>query len=86
MAINFSIMHKIFQSYYVSTILLIICKGTKKGTKISPCQFLYDGKWGDKKLVSHQQFHESGDPTIAWLGFDTPQDFGKYSGRDGKRI
>ena len=67
-------------------ILLIICKGTKKGSELKKCDFLYDGNWGDDQLQEHQKFHESQlKNTSCWLGFDAPQSFGTFSGRDGKR-
>lgn len=67
-------------------ILLIICKGTKEGSELKKCDFLYDGNWGDEQLQEHQKFHESRLNDIScWLGFDTPQSFGEFSGRDGKR-
>ena len=50
------------------------------------CAFLYDGDWGDDKLIEHQAFHESLlDDNSFWLGFDYSLSFGKFSGRDGKQ-
>ena len=43
------------------------------------------GNWGDDELIKHQKSHELLGPSIFWLGFDTTQFIGKYSGRDGKR-
>jgi hypothetical protein len=67
--------------------LIIICKGTRKANNIEKCSFLYNGTWGDEELVKHQKQHEllEKDDSV-WLGFDIPQSFGSYSGRDGKRI
>jgi len=67
--------------------LIIICKGVRKINTIEKCNFLYDGTWGDAKLVEHQKQHQLlEDTNYVWLGFDIPQSFGNYSGRDGKRI
>ena len=67
-------------------ILLIICKGTKRGSEIERCNFLHSGSWGDAELMEHQKFHESKlEGYSRWLGFDTIQSFGRFSGRDGKR-
>jgi hypothetical protein len=66
--------------------LIITCKGTKKNDKIEKCPFLYNGDWGDHELERHQLFHESlKTKNSFWLGFETSQSFGKYSGRDGKQ-
>lgn len=66
---------------------MIICKGARKINKVEKCNFLYDGTWGDEQLVEHQKQHQLlEDENYLWLGFDTPQSFGNYSGRDGKRI
>jgi len=66
---------------------MIICKGAKKPNKIEKCSFLYDGTWGDAQLVEHQKHHQLlENENYLWLGFDTSQSFGTYSGRDGKRI
>lgn len=66
---------------------MIICKGARKINKVEKCNFLYDGTWGDEQLVEHQKQHQLlEDEHYLWLGFDTPQSFGNYSGRDGKRI
>jgi len=68
-------------------ILIIICKGVRKINRVEKCAFLYDGTWGDAKLVEHQKMHQLlEDVNYVWLGFDIPQSFGNYSGRDGKRI
>ena len=53
---------------------------------VKKCTFLYDGDWGDEKLLEHQAFHESTvEPDSFWLGFDSSLSFGKFSGRDGKQ-
>ena len=66
--------------------MIIVCKGVKKSNKIEKCAFLYDGVWGDVQLVEHQKQHELLENNeYVWLGFDIPQSFGNYSGRDGKR-
>ncbi len=80
--------NKIFFKYNEKqTSLLIICKGTKKNGKVEKCQFLYDGDWGDDAVVKHQLSHESlQNKNSFWLGFDTSLSFGKFSGRDGKRL
>ncbi|MFB5636958.1 MAG: hypothetical protein ACE5RF_00965 [Nitrosarchaeum sp.] len=66
--------------------MLIICRGAKKYNKIEKCTFLYDGTWGDPQLIEHQKHHQSLEgPNYTWLGFDTPQSLGYFSGRDGKR-
>ena len=66
---------------------MIICKGVRKINKVEKCNFLYDGTWGDAQLVEHQKQHQLlEDKNYLWLGFDMPQSFGNYSGRDGKRI
>jgi len=76
--------------YFSSTLhhkkhLIITCKGSKKNGIIEKCNFLYDGDWGDSKVVNHQIFHESlQNKNSFWLGFDTSLSFGKFSGRDGK--
>ncbi|MGI9567469.1 MAG: hypothetical protein ACR2LL_10735 [Nitrosopumilus sp.] len=65
---------------------MIICKGSKKDHKFENCLFVYDGNWGDAKLVEHQNYHESlENENYCWLGFDVPQTIGRHSGRDGKR-
>ncbi len=67
--------------------LIINCKGIKKKGEVEKCQFLYDGNWGDDEVVKHQSFHESlQDKNSFWLGFGTSLSFGKFSGRDGKKI
>ena len=63
---------------------MIVCKGVKRNGHSEPCRFIYDGNWGDEELVEHQKFHENHPSSAYWLGFDTIQPFGKYSGRDGK--
>ncbi len=71
----------------IEIILIIICKGIKKINKVEKCSFIYDGTWGDAQLVEHQKNHQLlEDDNCLWLGFDMPQSFGKYSGRDGKRV
>ena len=66
---------------------MIICKGVRKINKVEKCNFLYDGNWGDAQLVEHQKQHQLlEDENYLWLGFDTSQSIGNYSGRDGKRI
>ena len=66
---------------------MIICKGVKKANKVEKCSFLYNGTWGDAQLVEHQKRHQLlENEHYLWLGFDAPQSFGNYSGRDGKRI
>ncbi len=65
--------------------MIITCKGTKKNGKFEKCSFLHSGDWGDKEIVSHQQYHETlKDDELFWLGFETSLSFGKFSGRDGK--
>ena len=65
---------------------MIICKGTKNNGKIEKCGFVFNGDWGDEKLVEHQQRHISLEhKSYFWLGFDTSQILGNFSGRDGKR-
>jgi hypothetical protein len=67
--------------------LIIICKGTRKTNKVEKCNFIYSGTWGDAQLVEHQKHHQLlEDENYSWLGFDMPQSFGNYSGRDGKRL
>ena len=81
----------VFTPKYFSTViwnitfLIIICKGIKRNGKLEHCRFLYNGNWGDTELIEHEKFHENLDSSGFWLGFDTPQLAGKYSGRDGKR-
>lgn len=63
-----------------------MCKGIRKNGIIRQCPFLYSGKWSDLELVEHEKFHNTdSDPNVCWLGFDTTQSSGRYSGRDGKR-
>ncbi|WP_249111169.1 hypothetical protein [Nitrosopumilus sp. K4] len=65
---------------------MIVCKGIRKSGKLQHCKFIYDGNWGDTALVEHEKFHnENMTHDEFWLGFDVPQFFGKFSGRDGKR-
>ena len=67
------------------TVLIITCKGTKKGGHLEKCPFLHDGDWGDDELTQHQLFHKSLENNDSfWLGFDSSLSFGKFSGRDGK--
>jgi hypothetical protein len=66
--------------------LIIVCKGDRKNNKVEKCEFLHTGSWGDDRLVEHEKYHRSlEDHNHFWLGFDVPQSFGSYSGRDGKR-
>ena len=66
--------------------MLIICKGVKKNNHFEKCEFFHDGDWKDSELIEHQNFHKSLESqNYSWLGFDVPQSFGKFSGRDGKR-
>ena len=68
------------------TLLIITCKGIKTRGNVKKCTFLYDGNWGDEKLIEHQEYHESiRENDSFWLGFDSSLSFGKYSGRDGKQ-
>lgn len=62
--------------------MLITCKGIQKNNRHEKCHFIYDGDWGDSELMEHQNFHET--QSHSWLGFDTSQPIGKFSGRDGK--
>jgi len=62
-----------------------VCKGTKRNNQFEPCSFLYVGNWGDDELKEHEAFHDSFTPPVFWLGFETTQVIGQYSGRDGKR-
>ncbi len=67
--------------------MVIICKGIQKNHQLEKCEFVHVGNWGDAELTEHQKYHESlEDENYSWLGFDIPQSFGKFSGRDGKRI
>jgi len=52
---------------------------------VEKCAFLYEGDWGDGKLIEHQAFHESLSDDNFWLGFDSSLSYGKFSGRDGKQ-
>lgn len=66
--------------------MIIICKGIQKNHRFEKCVFLHDGNWGDSELTEHQKYHESlEDENYSWLGFDTSQYIGKFTGRDGKR-
>ena len=79
LAKNFSILKTIFSC------LLITCKGIRKNGIHVKCSFIHDGDWGDPELIEHQNFHKSQESqNYSWLGFDTSQSIGKYSGRDGK--
>jgi len=70
----------------IKNTLIIICKGIEKNHRFEKCMFLCDCNWGDKELVKHQKYHKSlEDENYSWLGFDIPQSFGNFSGRDGKR-
>lgn len=67
--------------------LIITCKGTKKKGLVEKCQFMYNGNWGDDEVVKHQLFHESlQNKNSFWLGFANSLSFGKFSGRDGKKL
>ena len=67
--------------------MIIMCKGTKSNSRIVRCNFLHDGDWGDSELIDHQKLHQSQEThDLTWLGFETVQSIGKYSGRDGKVI
>ena len=66
--------------------MIIVCKGVQKNGVLRQCPFLHAGKWGDLDLIEHEKFHHmNSEPYVYWLGFDTIQNSGKYSGRDGKR-
>ena len=66
--------------------MIIICKGAYNNKKFEKCPFLYDGNWGDNELIEHEKYHRSKEHlNYSWLGFDIPQSFGIFSGRDGKR-
>ena len=66
--------------------MIISCRGVQKNHHVTSCTFLYDGNWGDLKLIEHEKFHKSlRDGTGFWLGFEVSQPFGTISGRDGKR-
>ena len=65
--------------------MLITCKGIQKNGIHEKCPFIHDGDWGDSELTKHQNFHNSQESLkYSWLGFDTSQPIGKFSGRDGK--
>ncbi|KEQ56094.1 hypothetical protein AAA799B03_01280 [Marine Group I thaumarchaeote SCGC AAA799-B03] len=65
--------------------MLITCKGIQKNGRQEKCPFIHDGEWGDYELMEHQNFHKSQEAqNYSWLGFDTSQPIGKFSGRDGK--
>ncbi|WP_238523208.1 hypothetical protein [Nitrosopumilus maritimus] len=65
--------------------LLITCKGIKKNGIHEKCPFIHEGDWGDLELTEHQNFHDAQESqNYSWLGFDTSQAIGKFSGRDGK--
>ena len=66
--------------------MIIMCKGMKSNLRIVKCNFLHGGDWGDSELIEHQDFHKSQEKnSFTWLGFETVQNIGKFSGRDGKR-
>ncbi|MHA7647194.1 hypothetical protein [Nitrosopumilus sp. S4] len=66
--------------------MIIVCKGAQINNHFEKCSFLHDGKWGDVELIEHEKYHKSLESKIhSWLGFDIPQTFGSFSGRDGKR-
>ena len=66
--------------------MIILCKGIQKNHRFEKCKFIHDGNWGDVILIEHQSFHKSlENEHYSWLGFDTSQPIGKFSGRDGKR-
>jgi len=59
----------------------------KKNNRLEKCTFLYDGNWGDSALLEHEKHHKLlEDKNYFWMGFDTSFPFGKFSGRDGKRL
>ncbi|MFB5632451.1 MAG: hypothetical protein ACE5Q9_03890 [Nitrosopumilus sp.] len=65
--------------------MLITCKGIQKNGIHETCPFIHDGDWGDSELIEHQNFHNAQESqNYCWLGFDTSQSIGKFSGRDGK--
>ncbi|MGY5149253.1 MAG: hypothetical protein ACW9W3_04245 [Candidatus Nitrosopumilus sp. bin_68KS] len=67
--------------------LIIKCKGVIIHQKSETCEFIHAGNWGDSELIEHQKFHKSlENADYNWLGFDASHPFGKFSGRDGKRI
>ena len=67
-------------------LLIIICKGIQKNNRLEKCPFLSDANWSDSILVEHQNYHKAlENDQYLWLGFDVPQSFGIFSGRDGKR-
>lgn len=66
--------------------MIIQCKGSKKNSKFEKCPFLHNGNWGDEELIVHQKLHNDLESkNCFWMGFDSSQPFGKYTGRDGKR-
>lgn len=66
--------------------MTIICKGAQKNQRFEKCMFLCDESWGSEELVEHEKYHKSLEgKNYSWLGFDVPQSFGNFSGRDGKR-
>jgi len=65
--------------------VIISCKGIQKNHHVKTCIFLHDGNWGDLELIEHEKFHKSIHDNSFWLGFETSQQFGNKSGRDGKR-
>ena len=86
-AVKHLLLQKIFQTLCsFKDPMIIICKGIQKSSGLEKCDFLYDGDWGDQELIEHEKFHKSLESSEdSWLGFDAPQSFGKFSGRDGKR-
>lgn len=59
----------------------------KKNHRLEYCEFIHAGNWSDSELFEHQKFHKSlENDDSSWLGFDVSQPFGRFSGRDGKRI
>lgn len=70
----------------IKNTLTIICKGVQKNQRFEKCTFLCDESWGSEELVEHEKYHKSLEgKNYSWLGFDVPQSFGNFSGRDGKR-
>jgi len=65
--------------------MLISCRGIQKNHHVIECMFLYEGNWGDRKLIEHEKFHKSlQNKTDFWLGFETSQFF-KMSNHYKKR-
>jgi len=66
---------------------MIICKGFKKNGIANPCNFVYEGDWGDEALLEHEKQHkllEDG-KSYFWLGFEIKRSFNKITTRDGKQ-